>query len=236
MNKLEKDYRNFAKSEYGVSSLTMDRAQKAISKSAMQGGLYDPTIIEERELNVAPMSVFSRLFMDRILFLGTDVNSDIANVLNSQLMYLNMVDDSSDIKMFINSPGGSVTDGLAIYDVMNFVEPDIKTYCMGMCASMASVLVSSGAKGKRYSLPHGSIMLHQVSGGTGLAQCADIKIVANRIQQDQDILYKILSENTGKTIEEITVDADRDHWLTPEEALNYGPHGLIDKIIKKSNE
>lgn len=235
--KLLKDYGLYARSEFGISSNKLNEYEKFMNHS---GGIgyYDPNILEERELNVTQMSVYSRLFMDKILFLGTEVNSDIANILNSQMMYLNMITDKEggeSIKLFINSPGGSVTDGLAIYDVMNFVEPDIETYCLGSCASMASIILSSGTSGKRYSLPNGEIMIHQVSGGTGITQCADIQIAANRMQRDQDTLFRILAENTGKDIKEIEEDADRDHWFTPEEALKYGPKGLIDKVIKKSS-
>lgn len=220
---MKTDFEKYAISR-GISSNTLDSYRKATNS------MVNPMILEEREMNVIGLDVFSRLMYDRILFLGTEVNEDSANIINSQLMYLNSIGDD-DVKLFINSPGGSVTDGLAIYDVMNFITPDVSTYCMGKCASMGAVLLSSGTKGKRYSLPHGDIMIHQVSGGTGRAQCSDIQIVAEEIKKTQDTLYRILSENTGKTIEQIAKDADRDCWFTAEEAKEYG---LIDEIIKKS--
>ena len=166
---------------------------------------------------------------DRILFLGTVIDEDSANIVNSQLMYLNSIGDD-DIKMFINSPGGSVIDGLSIYDVMNYVTPDVSTYCMGMCASMGSILLSSGAKGKRYSLPNGEVMIHQVSGYTE-GQFADMNIAVKHSGRLQETLYNILAKNTGKTYEDIFKDADRDNWFTAKEALEYG---LIDEIITKA--
>ena len=202
------------------------------SKYLLKSGYINPTILEERQLNVVGVDVFSRLMYDKIIFLGTAIDSDVANIVNAQLLYLNSISDKTDdIKMFINSPGGSVIDGLSIYDTMNFIDPDVSTYCMGLAASMGSILVSSGAKGKRYSLPHGSVMIHQVSNGIGHAQCADIQIMANETKKIQDVLYRILAENTGKTFEEIERDADRDHWMSAEEAVQYG---LLDEIIRKT--
>jgi ATP-dependent Clp protease, protease subunit len=216
------DFEKYALSN-GVNSLTFGDYKRATN------GMINPTIIEERSLNVATMDVFSRLMADRIIFLGTAINDDVANIVTSQMMYLNSVDDESDIKLFINSPGGSVIDGLAIYDIMNWIKPDVATYAMGMAASMGSILLSSGAKGKRYSLPHSRIMIHQVSGGAN-GQNTDIQIVAREIQKHQDELYHILAENTGKSFEQINEDAERDHWFTSKEALEYG---LIDEIIAK---
>lgn len=216
------DFEKYALSN-GVNSLTLGDYKRAAN------GMINPTIIEERSLNVATMDVFSRLMADRIIFLGTAINDDVANIVTSQMMYLNSVDDESDIKLFINSPGGSVIDGLAIYDIMNWIKPDVATYAMGMAASMGSILLSSGAKGKRYSLPHSRIMIHQVSGGAN-GQNTDIQIVAREIQKHQDELYHILAENTGKSFEQINEDAERDHWFTSKEALEYG---LIDEIIAK---
>ena len=207
----------------GLSSNTLNDYKKATN------GIVSPTIIEERQLNVATMDIFSRLMYDRIIVLGTAIDDEVANIVTCQLMYLNSIDRDSEIKLFINSPGGSVVDGLAIYDIMNWVEPDVATYTMGMAASMGSILLSSGAKGKRFSLPHSKIMIHQVSGYAG-GQCSDIKIWAEEIKKHQNELYKILAENTGRTIEQIEIDADRDHWFNAEEALEYG---IIDEIIKK---
>ena len=219
---MNEDFRKFAVSK-GVNGNTFDAYKKATN------GIISPTILEERHLNVATMDIFSRLMFDRIIVLGTEINEDVANIVTSQLLYLNSVDSDSDIKLFINSPGGSVIDGLAIYDIMNWVEPDVATYTMGMAASMGSILLSSGAKGKRYSLPHSKIMIHQVSGYAG-GQYSDIKIWAEEIKKHQSELYSILAENTGKSFEQIEKDADRDHWFTAKEALEYG---LIDEIIEK---
>lgn len=216
------DFEKYAISK-GVNSNTLSSYQKHAN------GIISPTIIEERQLNVATMDVFSRLMSDRIIFLGAAINDDVANIVTSQLMYLNSVDDESDVKLFINSPGGSVIDGLAIYDVMNWVNCDVATYVMGMAASMGSVLASSGAKGKRYALPNSTIMIHQVSSGA-YGQNADIQIAAKESQKWQNLLYNILAENTGKPFEQIEIDADRDHWFMAKEALEYG---LIDEIIKK---
>ena len=219
---MNEDFRKFAISK-GVNGLVLDDYKK------VSNGIVSPTIIEERQLNVATMDIFSRLMYDRIIFLGTGIDDDVANIVTSQIMYLNSIDNESDIKLFINSPGGSVIDGLAIYDIMNWVEPDVATYSMGMSASMGSILLSSGAKGKRFSLPHSKIMIHQVSGYAG-GQCSDIRIWTEEIKKHQNELYKILSENTGKSIEQIEIDADRDHWFTAQEALEYG---IIDEIITK---
>ena len=219
------DFEKFAVSQ-GIGTNKLD----SYAKYNLKNGIIEPYILEERTLNCAPMSVFSRLMYDKIIFLGTGINEDVANIITAQLLYLNSVTDKDeDIKMFINSPGGSVIDGLAIYDVMNFVEPDVATYCMGMCASMGSILVSSGTKGKRYTLPNGEVMIHQVSGGAS-GQFADMEIAVKHAGRLQDTLYGILAANTGKDIEQIRKDADRDNWFTAQEAVDYG---LIDKIVTK---
>lgn len=220
------DFEKFAVSN-GIGTNKLD----GYSKYLIKNGYINPTILEERQLNVVGIDVFSRLMYDKIIYLGTAINADVANVINAQLLYLNSISDKNDeIKMFINSPGGSVIDGLSIYDIMNFIDPTVSTYCTGLAASMGSILISSGAKGKRYSLPHGKIMIHQVSNGIDRAQCADIQIMADETKKIQNDLYKILSENTGKSFEEIERDADRDRWFTAEEAIQYG---LIDNIITK---
>ena len=220
------DFEKFAVSN-GIGTNKLD----GYSKYLIKNGYINPTILEERQLNVVGIDVFSRLMYDKIIYLGTAINADVANVINAQLLYLNSISDKNDeIKMFINSPGGSVIDGLSIYDIMNFIDPIVSTYCTGLAASMGSILISSGAKGKRYSLPHGKIMIHQVSNGIDRAQCSDIQIMADETKKIQNDLYKILSENTGKSFEEIERDADRDKWFTAEEAIQYG---LIDNIIKK---
>lgn len=219
---LIKDFNKFAVSN-GVSSNTLHGYQQYTN------GMISPTIIEERQMNAVTMDVFSRLMAERIIFLGTGINDDVANIITSQLMYLNSIDSESDIKLFINSPGGSVIDGLAIYDVMNWVDADVATYAMGMAASMGSILLSSGEKGKRYSLPHSRVMIHQVSSGAQ-GQYADLEIAVREAKKYQDELYKILAENTGKPFDQIFTDADRDCWFTSKEALEYG---LIDEIITK---
>lgn len=216
------DFEKYAISR-GVNSNTLGSYQN------FSNSIISPTIIEERQMNMVTMDVFSRLMADRIIFLGSPIDDEVANIITSQLMYLNSVDSESDIKMFINSPGGSVIDGLAIYDIMNWVDCDVATYTMGMAASMGSVLCSSGEKGKRYALPNSTIMIHQVSSGCR-GQNSDIQIAAKESQKWQNLLYNILAQNTGKTFEEIERDADRDHWFMAKEALEYG---LIDEIITK---
>jgi len=223
---MNNDFRKYALSQ-GVNGNTLDDYTKKTN------GIISPMILEERNLNVATMDIFSRLMFDRIIVLGTAVSSDVANIVTSQLMYLNSVDSDADIKLFINTPGGSVIDGLAIYDIMNWVEPDVATYAMGMAASMGSILISSGAKGKRYALPNSKIMIHQVSSGIGYINTADLKIEFDEMKKDQNVLYNILAENTGKSLKQIEKDADRDHWFTSKEALEYG---LIDEIIFKKSK
>ena len=225
---MKNDFEKFAMSN-GIGSLRLDQYNKALANKII-GGYLSPTILEERELNVVGYDVFSRLMVDKIIFLGTEITEDTANVINSQLMYLNSIDDGSDIKIFINTPGGSIVDGLSIYDIMQFVKPDIATYCMGMCASMGSVLLSSGTKGKRFILPHGEVMLHQAAGGS-YGKNVDIQIAAKHIQRLQDSTYKILAGNTGKTVEEIEKACNNgDNWFTAEEAKDFG---LVDNIITK---
>ena len=219
------DFEKFARSQ-GISTNKLD----AYGKYNIKNGLIEPYILEERTLNCAPMSVFSRLMYDKIIFLGSEINEDVANIINAQLLYLNSITDKEeDIKMFINSPGGSCIDGLAIYDVMNFIDPDVSTYCMGMCASMGSILVSSGTKGKRFILPNGEVMIHQVSSAS-MGQVADMKIAIQHADRIQETLYNILAENTGKSYDQIFKDADRDNWFSAQEAVDYG---LVDKIISK---
>jgi ATP-dependent Clp protease protease subunit len=224
MNKMYNDYAKFAKSNCGVSSSVLDGY-------ARHQDLYlNPTIIEERKLNVAQMDVFSRLMMDRILWLNTEVDADVMNILNSQMLYLDSISDD-DISLYINSPGGSVVAGLSTYDIMNYINSDVATYCMGMSASMGAVLLSSGTKGKRMALPHSDIMIHQPLTSTGLVQASDMEIQWKEMKKCKTTLYNILSENTGKTFDEIEAACDRDNWFTASEAVDFG---LIDKVIKKN--
>jgi ATP-dependent Clp protease, protease subunit len=223
------DFEKYAVSR-GIGSATLDSYQKYVGKkNPITNSYISPVIIEERPMNVASMDVFSRLMYDRIIFYGCEVCAESANIVNAQLLYLNSIGDE-DVKMFINSPGGSVDDGLSVIDTMNFITPDIQTYCMGLAASMGSILLTSGKKGKRYSLPHGKILIHQPIGGAQ-GQCSDIQIAAKEIEKCKAELYKILSETTGQSVEKITADADRDYWMTAQEALDYG---IIDEIITQA--
>lgn len=217
----EKDYELFARSKCNVNTNTLQGYRNHITC-----GMINPTIIEERQLNVAMMDVFSRLMMDRILVLGTSINSDVSNIIASQLLYLDSCNDA-DITIYINSPGGEVYSGMAIYDVMQFIKSDVSTWCMGISASMGAVLLSSGTKGKRYSLPHSKIMIHQpMNYGVG-GQCSDVLIQANELVKTKEMLYEVLSNNTGKTFDEIEEACDRDNWMTPFEAKEFG---LIDTV------
>ena len=216
------DYKLFAR-DHGVSDTRIDGYNKMI------GAYISPTITEERKLNVAQMDVFSRLFMDRILFLGTGIDSDVANIVNSQLLFMQMENPNKPVNLYINSGGGSVYDGMSIYDVMNLIQCPVHTTCCGTAASMAAVLLSSGEKGERRSLEHSQIMLHQPSGGVH-GQASEIYIAAKEMEKCQDMLYRILAKNMGKEFDYVKTICDRDHWLTPEEAIK---DGVIDEIIRK---
>lgn len=219
-----KDFNKFAVSN-GISSNTLYGYQKHTN------GMISPTIVEERQLNVATMDVFSRLMADRIIFLGTGIDSDVGNIISSQLMYLNSVDNESPIKLFINSGGGECTSGTMIVDIMNIVSAPVHTYNMGLSASMASVILSNGEKGKRFALPHSRVMIHQPMGGVpGGTQESDFAIAYEEIKKCKKELYDILAMNTGKSFEEIEKVGDRDAWFTAQEALDFG---LIDEIIRK---
>jgi len=192
----------------------------------------NPTIIEERKLNVASMDVFSRLMMDRIIFLGVPIDDDVANIIQAQLLFLASSDNSSDISIYLNTPGGSVSSGLGIYDTMQLVEPDVATICTGMAASMGAVLLCAGAAGKRSALPHSRVMIHQPLGGAQ-GQASDIEIAAREIVKIKNELYTIISEHTGKPLEQIVADGDRDYWMTAVEAKEYG---MIDEILGKGKK
>lgn len=221
MNK--ENFSLFAKDK-GVSTSVLRDYTKYINN-----GYINPTILEERQLNVTQLDVFSRLMMDRIIFLGTDINDDVSNIIISQLLYLEQ-SDNNDIDLYINSPGGSVYAGYAIYDVMQYISSKVNTYCTGMAASMAAVLLAAGEKGGRYAMNHSRIMIHQPSGSLGYSQASDITIQAEEINKLKKELYETLSLHTGKPFEKIEKDSDRDHWLTSPEALEYG---IIDNILKK---
>lgn len=212
------DFNKYAISN-GISSLKLHQYAEYIS----------PTIIEERQLNVASMDVFSRLMMDRIIFLGCPVSDDAANIIQAQLLFLESSDPTRDITIYINTPGGSVSAGLGIYDTMQLIESDVATVCTGMAASMGAVLLTAGAKGKRSSLTHSRIMLHQPLGAAE-GQASDIEITARQILRAKSELYAILAKHTGKTVKQIEKDSDRDFWLTSAEALSYG---VVDTILTK---
>lgn len=211
------DFKKFAKGN-GVNGNGLD-------KYITQMGYINPTILEERQLNVTQMDVFSRLMMERIIFLGTGIDADVANIVNAQMLYLSSLSDE-DITLNINSPGGEVYSGLAIIDTMNFINNDIQTVCMGMAASMGAVILSAGKKGKRGALKHSRVMIHQPLGGAR-GQASDILIEAEQIKIVKDELCKMLADNSGQSFEKVIADCDRDHWLTADEALKYG---LIDII------
>jgi len=217
-----KEFEKYARSA-GVNSLTLHDYRSAVDS------YINPTIIEERKLNVASMDVFSRLMMDRIIFLGVPVDDDVANIITAQLLFLSSNDPSADISLYLNTPGGQVSSGLAIYDTMQLVEPDVATICTGMAASMGSVLLCAGAKGKRAALPHSRVLIHQPLGGAQ-GQASDIEIAAREILKTKQELYRIISEHSGQSVKKITADADRDYWMTAPEALEYG---MIDEILGK---
>ncbi|MDE5752331.1 MAG: ATP-dependent Clp endopeptidase proteolytic subunit ClpP [Duncaniella sp.] len=193
----------------------------------MTSSYISPTIIEERQLNVAQMDVFSRLMMDRIIFLSTDVNDYTATVVQGQLLYLDSVDPGKDISIYLNSPGGSVIAGLGLYDTMQHIKSDVSTICIGMAASMAAVLLVAGAQGKRLALPHSRVMIHQPLGGVQ-GQASDIEITAREILKYKAELYKIIADHSGMSLDRIEADADRDYWMTAQEAKDYG---MIDNIL-----
>ena len=212
-----KEFKKYATKEHGISSLHYDKIVSSVT----------PYIIEERQLNVAQMDVFSRLMMDRIIFLGTGIDDYVANIIQAQLLFLESVDASKDISIYINSPGGGVYAGLGIYDTMQFIKPDVATICTGMAASMGAVLMCAGQKGKRSALPHSRVMIHQPLGGAQ-GQASDIEITAREILKLKDELYEIIAKHSGQTVEKVHDDSDRDYWMKADEAKKYG---MIDEIL-----
>ncbi len=206
---------------------------RGISSNTLHGYIHHnitnltPNIIEERPMNIAVMDVYSRLMMDRIIFLGYPVNDEVANIITAQLLFLESTDRTRDIQLYINSPGGAVYAGLGLYDTMQFVSPDIATICTGMAASMAAVLMAAGAPGKRSALKHARIMMHQPSGGAA-GQASDVAITVNEVRKVKNELYEILSNHTGQSLEKVTKDSNRDYWMTAEEAKAYG---LVDEVL-----
>ncbi|MDR1600855.1 MAG: ATP-dependent Clp endopeptidase proteolytic subunit ClpP [Tannerella sp.] len=215
------EFRKYATKHLGMSGNTLDSYMNITSN------YISPTIIEERQLNVAQMDVFSRLMMDRIIFLGTPIDDYTANVIQAQLLYLDTSDPGKDISIYINSPGGTVYAGLGIYDTMQFIGSKVSTICTGIAASMASVLLVSGEKGKRFGLKHSRVMIHQPLGGMQ-GQASDMEITVREIIKVKEELYRIISEHSGKPYEQIEKDSDRDYWMTSEEAVAYG---MIDEIM-----
>ncbi len=220
------DFRKFAVQHRGISGNLFD------SYSRVVDSYISPTIIEERQLNVASMDVFSRLMMDRIIFLGTEINDDVANIVQAQLLYLESADSSKDISIYLNSPGGSVYAGLGIYDTMQYISSSVATICTGLAASMAAVLLVAGANGKRSALPHSRIMIHQPMGGAQ-GQASDIEITAREIQKLKKELYDIIATHSGQPFDVVEKDSDRDHWMTAEEAKAYG---MIDEVLRREKK
>lgn len=218
-----KDFQNYALKHRGISSMSMNRF------TSIYNSYISPTIIEERQLNIAQMDVFSRLMMDRIIFLGLPIDDYVANVIQAQLLYLDSADPGKDIQIYFNSPGGSVHAGLGIYDTMQYINSDVATICTGMAASMAAVLLCAGTKGKRSALKHSRVMIHQPMGGAQ-GQASDIEITTREIIKLRNELYTIIADHSGKKFEDVEKDSDRDHWMTGQEALEYG---MIDEVLTR---
>lgn len=215
------DFRKFATKHLGINGMVLDDVMSA------QSQYLNPYILEERKLNVTQMDVFSRLMMDRVIFLGTQIDDYAANTIQAQLLYLDSVDPGRDISIYLNSPGGSVTAGLGIYDTMQLVSSDVCTICTGMAASMAAVLLVAGTEGKRQALPHSRVMIHQPLGGVQ-GQASDMEIEVKEIQKFKKELYTIISEHSHTPYEKVWQDSDRNYWMTAEEAKAYG---MIDEVL-----
>ena len=221
---MNNEFYKYATKHCGINSLALEKYTSTVTN------YISPTIIEERQLNVAQMDVFSRLMMDRIIFLGDEINDYVANIIQAQLLFLESSDPKRDIQIYVNSPGGSVYAGLGIYDTMQFISPDVATICTGIAASMAAVLLCAGAKGKRSALKHSRIMIHQPMGGMQ-GQASDIEITAREIQKLKKELYTIISDHSGVAFDKIERDSDRDYWMTAAEAKEYG---MIDNVLIKA--
>jgi ATP-dependent Clp protease protease subunit len=213
------EFKKYATKHMGINSMYVDKYVEAS---------MTPYIIEERQLNVAQMDVFSRLMMDRIIFLGTGIYDQTANIINAQLLFLESVDPKKDIQIYLNSPGGSVYAGLGIYDTMQYISPDVATICTGMAASMGAVLMCAGSKGKRTALKHARVMIHQPLGGAE-GQASDIEITAREIMKLKKELYDIIASHSGQTYDKVWADSDRDYWMTADEAKAYG---MIDEVLE----
>ena len=221
------EFRKYATKHMGISSLSLDKYNSAISNVPVG---MTPNIIEERQMNIAVMDVFSRLMMDRIIFLGTGIDDYVANIITAQLLFLESIDAKRDIQIYINSPGGSVYAGLGIYDTMQYINPDVSTICIGMAASMGAVLLCAGKDGKRTGLKHSRVMIHQPLGGAQ-GQASDIEITAREIQKLKKELYDIIATHSNQSYDKVWADSDRDYWMTAEEAKEYG---MIDEILLRN--
>ncbi|MDR0296155.1 MAG: ATP-dependent Clp endopeptidase proteolytic subunit ClpP [Prevotellaceae bacterium] len=221
---MQNEFHKYAVKHAGISSLTLHRY------SSMYNGYINPTIIEERQLNVATMDVFSRLMMDRIIFLGVPITDDVSNIIQAQLLFLESSDASKDIQLYLNTPGGVIYAGLGIYDTIQLVSSKVATICTGIAASMGAVLLTAGSPGLRSALPHSRIMIHQPMGGAE-GQASDIEIAAREISKLKRELYEIIASHSGKEVEQIEKDADRNYWMTSREALEYG---MVDEILVKT--
>jgi ATP-dependent Clp protease protease subunit len=222
--KTNDEFKKYATKHLGISSLTIDKY------ASVYNNYISPTIIEERQLNIAQMDVFSRLMMDRIIFLGLPIDDYVANIIQAQLLYLDSSDPGKDIQIYFNTPGGAVHAGLGIYDTMQYISCDIATICTGMAASMGAVLLCAGTKGKRSALKHSRIMIHQPMGGAQ-GPASDIEITAREILKLRNELYNIIAEHSGNPVKKVEKDADRDYWMTANEALKYG---MIDDVMIRS--
>jgi ATP-dependent Clp protease, protease subunit len=224
--KSKDEFKKYATKHIGLSSLSLERY------SSMYNSYISPTIIEERQLNVAQMDVFSRLMMDRIIFLGVPIDDDVANIIQAQMLFLESVDPAKDIQVYMNTPGGGVHAGLGIYDTMQYISPDIATICTGMAASMGAVLLTAGTKGKRSALTHSRVMIHQPMGGAQ-GQAIDIEITTREIVKLRKELYEIIALHTGNPFKRIEKDSDRDYWMTSQEAKEYG---MIDEVLVRNGK
>jgi len=222
------EFRNYAIKHKGISSLKIDSYLESTSKNYVRS--MTPYIIEERQMNVAQMDVFSRLMMDRIIFLGSGIDDQIANIVQAQLLFLESVDAKKDIQIYLNSPGGSVYAGLGIYDTMQYIQPDVATICTGMAASMGAVLLCAGAEGKRTALPHSRVMIHQPMGGAQ-GQASDMEITIKEVLKLKKELYDIIAKHSGKDFKTVEKDSDRDYWMKADEAKAYG---MIDEVLVKT--
>lgn len=220
---MKDEFRKYAVKHAGISSMTLHRYTSVLDE------YITPNIIEERQLNAVSMDVFSRLMMDRIIFLGVPIYEDVANIIQAQLLFLESVDSKKDIQIYINSPGGSVYAGLGIYDTIQYIEADVATICTGMAASMSAVILCSGAPKKRSALKHSRVMIHQPMGGAS-GQASDIEIEAREIQKTKKELYEIIAKHSGQTYDKVWADSDRDYWMSSEEAKAYG---MIDEILQR---